>query len=300
VQEAFMARYVVAGATGRVGSTVARELLRRGVRVAVVVRSDRQGLEWAQRGAEVARGSLDDRGFVGETLRDASGFFTLLPENVAPDDFHGTRRRMADALAGAVEDSGVPHVVLLSALAAVLPDKNGPASDLHYCEQQLGSRARRFTALRACYFQENVASALPAATRAGIYPNFLASADVPVPMIATSDVGRFAADALMNPPTGIEVVDLIGPSYSIRQVAEQLGTALRKRLDVVDIPPARHSDTLVDAGIPHPVADAVAELFAAFNSGLIVPQGDRRLIGTTTVDSVIAHLVRGAGVSVEA
>jgi uncharacterized protein YbjT (DUF2867 family) len=286
-----MANYVVAGVTGRVGSTVASELLKHGARVTVIVRDEAPGLDWARRGAEVARGSLDDQSFVARTVRDAAGFFTLLPEDVAPDDFHGTRRRMADAITGAVDESGVPHVVMLSAIAAVLPDGNGPAKDLHYCEKRLGEAARTLTILRACYFQDNVVGALPAAVHAGIYPNFLVSADAPIPMIATIDVGRFAAHALANPPQRGEIVDLFGPSYSARQVAEALGRAVGKDLQVVDIPPARHSDTLVGAGIPRPVADAVAEMFAAFNAGLIKPQGDRHLVSTTTIDDVVKHYV---------
>jgi uncharacterized protein YbjT (DUF2867 family) len=271
---------------------VASELLNGGEAVTVIVRHEAHGVGWARRGAEVARGSLDDQSFVSRTLRDAAGFFTLLPENVAPDDFHGTRRRMADAITGAVDGSRVPQVVMLSAMAAVLPDGNGPAKDLHYCEKRLGEAARTLTILRACYFQDNVAGLLPAAIHGGIYPNFLASADAPIPMIATSDVGRFAAQALANPPQRSEIVDLFGPSYSARQVAGALGRALGRDLQVVDIPPARHSDSLVEAGIPRPVADAIAEMFAAFNAGLIKPQGDRHLDGTTTIDDVVTHYVR--------
>ena len=287
-----MAKYAVAGVTGRVGSFVAAELLDRGEQVTVIVRDEAGGRDWMRRGAEVARGSLNDRTFVACTLRDAAGFFTLLPENVNPDDFHGARRRMADAIAGAIQDAGVPHVVMLSAIAAILPDGNGPAQDLHYLEERLRLSARRLTILRACYLQDNVAGLLPAATQADIYPNFLASADVRIPMIAIRDIGRFAADALMNAPHRHEVVDVLGPSYSAREVAERLGIALNKELDVVDIPPARQSDTLTEAGVPRPIADAVAELFAAFNAGLIAPQGDRRLVGMTTIDDVIAHYLR--------
>jgi len=289
-----MARYVVAGVTGRVGSVVAGELLKRGERPTVIVRDRARGLDWARRGAEVAAGSLDDRSFVGDALRDAAGFFALLPENVPPDDFHGARRRMADAIAGAVQDSKVPHVVMLSAIAAVLPDGNGPAKDLHYCEKQLAAQARRLTVLRACYFQDNIAGMLSPALHAGIYPNFPASADAAIPMIATRDVGRFAAEALTNPPQGREVVDLTGPAYSMREAAGRLGAALRKPLQVVDIPPDRQSDTLVEAGVPRPVADAVAEMFAAFNAGLITPRGSRQLVGTTAIDEVIAQYLQSA------
>ena len=83
-----------------------------------------------------------------------------------------------------------------SAIAAALPDGNGPAKDLHYRENRLRACGTTLTALRACYLQDNVASALTPATQAGIFPNFLPSADFVSPMIATQDVGRFAAAAL--------------------------------------------------------------------------------------------------------
>jgi uncharacterized protein YbjT (DUF2867 family) len=266
--------------------------------VTVIVRDQARGLEWAERGAELAIGSLDDRSFVARVVHDAAGFFTLLPENVAPHDFHGARRRMADAVAGGVQDGGVPHVVMLSAIAASLPDGNGPAKDLHYCERQLAIHAKQVTLLRACYFQENASGVIATALHAGIYPNFLASADAPIPMIATRDIGRFAARALLNPPQRTETIDLFGPSYTIRQVAQVLGRVLGKDLEVVDIPPARQSDALVEAGIPRPVADAVAEMFAAFNAGLITPQGNRRLVGATTIEETIKHYVTSGTMAV--
>ena len=284
--------YVVAAVTGRVGSTVASELLKQGERVTVIVRDEARGLDWARRGAEVARGSLVDRSFVSDVVRDTDGFFTLLPENVEPDDFHGSRRRMADAIAGAVHDSGVSHVVMLSAIAAVLPDGNGPAKDLHYCENRLRACGATLTALRACYFQDNVASALTPARQVGIYPNFLRSADFGFPMIATRDVGRLAASALTSPPPKSEVVDLFGPTYSVRQVAEHLGAALGKTLEIVNIPPEGHVTALMQAGVPQQIAEEVTEMFAAFSAGLLVPQGDRSLSGSTTIDLVIADCQR--------
>lgn len=293
-----MTNYVVAGATGRVGSIVATELLALGKTVTVIVRDEARGLAWSKRGAEVAIGSLDDRAFLARVVHDAVAFFTLLPENVAPDDFHGARRRMADAIAAGVKDGGAPHVVMLSAIAACLADGNGPAKDLHYCEQQLVTHTKQLTLLRACYFQDNVAGAIQPAVHHGIYPNFLASADVPIPMVATRDVGRFAAEAMVAPAQGCEIIDVFGPAYSIRHVARALGVALGKELQVVDIPPAGQSEALMEAGIPRAIADAIAEMFGAFNAGLIKPQGDRSLVGTTSIDDVIAQHVqrRDAGV----
>jgi uncharacterized protein YbjT (DUF2867 family) len=287
-----MLKYVVAGVTGRVGSMVARELLNRGEPVTVIVRQEAHGADWERLGAHVACGSLDDQSFLSRAVRDTAGFFTLLPENVVPDDFHGARRRVADAIAGAVHDGGVAHVVMLSAIAAVVADGNGPAKDLHYCENRLRASGATLTALRACYFQDNVASVLTPARHAGIYPNFLPSADLAFPMIATRDVGRLAASALTSPPPANEVVDLFGPTYSVRQVAQHLGAALGKTLEIVNIPPEGHVTALMQAGIPQPIAEAVTEMFAAFAAGLLVPRGDRSLSGSTTIDLVIAECLR--------
>jgi hypothetical protein len=64
--------------------------------------------------------------------------------------------------------------------------------------------------------------------------------------------------------------------------------ALDKTLQIVDIPPAGHVAALTQAGLPQAIAETVAEMFAAFNAGVIVPKGDRRLFGTTPIDEVIA------------
>src|SRR5262245_5579894 len=286
-----MRHYLVAGATGRVGSVAAKALLEGGETVTVVVRDEKRRAEWAQRGATVAVGSLDDAEFLTNQCRQASSVFVLLPENVAPHEFHAARRRMADAITRAVIDSGVPHVVMLSAIAAVLPDGNGPAKDLHYLEQRLKSSGATVTVLRPSYYQDNIASVIPPARQAGIYPNFFPSADAAFPMIATRDVGRAVARALAATPPEPGVVDLLGPAYSVRQLAEKLGTAIGKPLHVVDIPPSRHVATLMEAGLPQQLAEAVAEMLATFAAGKMVPVGNRQEIGQTTIDDVLASLV---------
>jgi len=228
---------VVSGATGRTGSIVARELRNRGHQVTAIVResSPTGGLE--AQGIRIARGSLDDRDLITSALNGADSFFALLPEDPFAPDFHHRRERMANAIAGAVRESSVPHVVLLSAIAAVLPDGNGPARTLHQLEEALGDTPTMLTILRACWLQENIGAAIPPATTAGIYPNFLPTADAAFPTIATRDVGRIAADVLTGAARA-ETIDLLGTAYSSRQMAQVLGKALGRVLRVVDIPPA--------------------------------------------------------------
>jgi uncharacterized protein YbjT (DUF2867 family) len=197
---------------------------------------------------------------------------------------------MAESIATAIVIGGVPHVVVLSAVAACVADGNGPAKDLHYLERLVREAAPKSTIVRAAWFQENVGSVVPAA-RDGIFPSFMASADQPFPTIATRDVGRVIASLLLAPPPTSEVIDLIGPAYSPRDLATALGEAMGKTLAVVDVPAAAHVSALVQAGLPQPFAAEVAELYACFNSGRIRPQGDRTLMGATTLDEVLPNVL---------
>ena len=129
------------------------------------------------------------------------------------------------------------------------------------------------------------------AKQQGVFPNMSASADYPFPMIATRDIGVVAAHELMFPPAKSEVIDLHGPAYSVRQVAEKLGAAIGKKLDVVDVPPAGQSQAMQQAGMPKEIADAFAEMNAAFASGQITPKGDRLMHGRTEIDGVIKRMV---------
>ena len=219
-------------------------------------------------------------------LRGADGFFVVLPEDPFAADFHGSRRALADAIAAAVRESGVAHVVVLSAVAACVADGNGPAKDLHYLERLVRASALKSTIVRACWFQENVGSIVPAAKQ-GVFPSLMASADAPFPTIATRDVGRIAASLLLSPPPSSEVIDLVGPAYSPRDLATALGAALGKTLSVVEVPAAAHVGALMQAGLPQSFAEDVAELYACFNAGTARPQGDRTLTGATTLDEVL-------------
>jgi uncharacterized protein YbjT (DUF2867 family) len=280
--------FVIAGASGKTGKVVAETLLSRGKKVRVVVRDGAKVSGLRERGAEVALASLDDAALLERALDGAGGFYTLLPEDLgAAAEFHAHRRKMADAMATAVKASRVPHVVFLSGTPAALPDGNGPAKDVHYAENALRAAASKITILRASFFLENVFGALAPAKHEGIYPNFHPSADFAFPTVATRDIGTLAARCLLEPPARSEIIDLLGPEYSVRDLARGLGRALDKTLRVVDVPPAAQADALTQAGLPRPYAEALVEMFACFAPGRLPLRGDRTERGTTTLEDVL-------------
>jgi uncharacterized protein YbjT (DUF2867 family) len=289
-----MSRFVIAGATGRVGSVVAHQLLAAGYAVTIVTRSAERGAPLATLGAHVTVGTLGNAKYLATVLDDAAPFFTLLPEPLDAVDFHGERRRVADAIADAVSRCRVPHVVALSSVGAHFADGMGPINDLHYLETVLRGSGTKLTALRASTFQDNIAAVLEPATASGIFPNLQPGRDVPLPMVATRDVGVIAAQVLSHAPSKNEVVDILGPSYTPRQVAATLGQALGRSLEIIDIPPSEHVAALTRGGLPFPFAQAVAELQSAIAAGRIMPVGDRRETGSTTLERTLTGILRGA------
>lgn len=285
--------YTITGVTGHVGGAAARELLTDGAPVRVVVHDSEQRAAWAKRGAETAIADFDDPPALAQALRGSQGAFVLLP--TMPGGGDAEHRHMADSIAAAVAQSGVPHVVVLSSLGADLAEGTGPIRWLHHLESRLGETDALLSVLRSCHFQEKVETMLGAAVGEGVYPVFGENVDAAVPMIATRDIGTIAAEALLRPPAATEVVDLIGPASSEQDVADHLAALLGRSLQVVAIPRGGWVDAMVDAGLPAPMAQELAELSEAGQRGLLEPRGDRQRHGTTPIEHTLSAVLAATG-----
>lgn len=281
--------YAITGITGHVGGTTARALLTGGMPVRAVVRDVAKATVWSERGAEVAVADFTDRTALTTALTGCRGAFVMLP--TIPTFTDTDHRRMADSIAAAVAGSGVPHVVMLSSIGADLAAGTGPVRWLHHLENRLRETGVLLTVLCAPHFQEKAEAVLDAAIGSGRYPVFGDSADLPVPMVATRDVGTAAALGLISPPSASEVVYLDPPSYTERQVAEVLGDLLGTALDVVTIPRVGWLDAITRAGVPPPLAAELVELHDAGNRGLLQPRGDRRHRCTTELHETLRQVV---------
>lgn len=283
--------FTIAGVTGHVGPVVASTLLDEGHPVRVLVRDRAKAEHWAARGAEVAVVDLTDRAGLGRALSGSTGFFTLLPFTLDAPDITAATDRLVASIAGAVADSGVPHVAMLSSAGADLDQSTGPILGLHHLERALRATGTRVSALRSGHFQEKVADVLDVARNEGIYPVFAASAETPIPMVATADIGVVAARRLLNPPEANESVDLVGPAYTEAQVAEELGATIGRRLEVLTVPREAWIPTLIDAGFNEAAAAELAELYEADERGDLAARGDRTVRTTTPLEATLRTLL---------
>ena len=266
--------YVVAGVTGHIGSVVAEELLGRGTQVRVIVRTEAQAEAWRVKRAKVVVGRLEDTGFLASALRGATGAFLLLPPNPAAADLPAWQRSVVDSIASACARSTLGHAVILSSVGAQHAEGTGPIAALHLLEQRARVAAAQVTVLRPCSFMENLLAVLPVAVQKGVLPTMIAG-DAPMAMIATRDIGKLAAERLIDPPDANAIYELAGPEYRMSQVAALLSRLLQKPIAVAHVPPEAQATALEEAGMGASTAAALSEMYRAAQSGRLTFEGGK-------------------------
>jgi uncharacterized protein YbjT (DUF2867 family) len=285
--------FVVAGASGNTGKVVAETLLAQGRRVRVLVRDAAKGEAWKARGAEVAVAELDDAAALGKALEGAEGAYLLLPPRFESTSVRADNGRRTQAIAKAVDASGVKHVVFLSSVGAQHGSGVGPIGSVHDAEATLSATRADVTFLRAAYFMENWGGSLYALGQ-GLLPTFL-TADRVIPMVATRDIGTTAARLLLEGGQGKRVVELAGPrDYSPRDVAAALARVAKRDVAAQQGPEEAVVGALQGAGMNAEWAGLFAELIHGVNVGHVDWEAGRpRVRGSTDVETVLAQLVAG-------
>jgi uncharacterized protein YbjT (DUF2867 family) len=284
--------YAVAGVTGHTGAVAAEELIRRGKKVRVIVRSEEKGAQWKAKGAEVAVASVDDAESLTRALTDVDGAYLISPTDPASTDLVERGRIVGDAFAKAIRASGVRNVVFLSSIGAQLEEGTGPIRSLHQIEQRLIPLGINLTLLRPTYFIENWGASL-GSVKDGVFPTFL-PANMRFPQIATRDIGMAAAEALEQPAEGVRIIELAGPAeYTPAEIAATVGEILGRDVNVAEGPLDAVVPTFTSFGMTSHVAELFREMYDGFISGKIEWDGKgERQRGRVTPREVLAPMLQ--------
>lgn len=284
-----MSIFVVAGATGHVGSVVARELLAGGHKVRAIVRSVDKAKTLAGQGAELLAGELGDVSFLTRALRGADGTFLLLPPPPHDSlDVRAFQDRVAHAEATAVAESGVRHVVLLSSWGAEKASGTGPIVGLHVLEEALKKSGALSTFLRAGSFTENLLAMLPAAQHRGVLPSFFPP-EFKIATVATRDIAAVAVRSLLAPPAASQIVYVLGThEYSAVDQAAYLSKKLGKEIRLLNLPVSAASGAIQQGGVGASMANLYQEMYEGALKGLLgIEPGNRVENGTSTLDEAL-------------
>jgi uncharacterized protein YbjT (DUF2867 family) len=202
--------YAITGITGKVGGAVARTLLAAGQPVRAVVRDADRARSWAERGCEVVTADMHDTTSLTAAFKGAGGVFILPPSEFDPSPGFPEARADIDAVRAALQSAGPGKVVCLSTIGAQATETN-LLTQRTLMEQALRDLPMPVTFLRPAWFMENAAWDVAPARDKGVIPSFLQPLDKALPMVATADVGRVAAQLLRQNWRGARVVELEGP-----------------------------------------------------------------------------------------
>jgi uncharacterized protein YbjT (DUF2867 family) len=286
--------FAVTGATGKVGGATARALLAAGKSVRVVLRDRARGEKWSRQGCEIVVADSGDAATLAQAFTDVEGVFVMLPPVFDPSPGFAEARAMIAALHAALAQARPAKVVVLSTIGAEASQPN-LLNQLGLLEQSFADLQMPVTFLRAAWFMENAAWDIEPARNTGVIPSYLQPLDQPFPMIAAGDVGRTAADLLLEDCSGHRVVELEGPRrVSPNDVAEAFAKALGLAVKP-EIVARENWDALFRAqGMQHPTPRM--QMLDGFNAGWIefAQRGATARKGSITIDQAIAALVGAA------
>ncbi|MFE7429198.1 NmrA/HSCARG family protein [Streptomyces sp. NPDC057545] len=225
---------LVLAATGGQGRVVSAALLGRGARVRALVRDPGRSAarELADQGVEVVAGSLSDRESLAAAMNGVAGVFAFTTPFEAGVDAEVVQGR--EILSAATKE-GVPHLVF-SSVAGADQESGVPHFDSKArIEAELADGDVPYTILGPTYFFDN---ALGGAQRIlGGVLDLPLPPDRPLQQLARNDLGAFAAEVLLNPASYVgQRIELASDAPTPTEMAAALGAALGREVRHEQVP----------------------------------------------------------------
>jgi len=279
--------FVITGATGNIGRVIVKRLLEAGEEVRVIGRSAERLQPLVDKGAQPWVGSVEDAEFLTRAFTGAEAVFTIIPPNLQAENMQAYANRVGEAIATAIGNSGVSHVVNLSSQGAHRSGNVGAVAGLHDQEQRLNAiEGVNVLQLRPTYFMENLLSAVPMIKSMGINGSAL-KGNLPIPMIASKDVAEVAAQELLaHEFSGSTVLDLLGErDVTMNEVTAIFGKRIgQEYIPYVQFPYAEAEQNLLEWGMSADVAHQLVELDRSINEERLI--GGERTGDSTTPTSI--------------
>jgi len=276
--------YTVLGATGHIGSVITRRLLEKGEKVRAVGRSTARLQLLVQRGAEAFIGDVNDAEALTRAFTDVRAAFLMIPPGMNSPDYAADQARETDTISTAVRNSGLHYAVNLSSIGAQAAAGTGPILGVRLSETKLNAVEKlNVLHLRPAYFFENHLAAVSMVQMMGLFGGAL-RADMQIPMIATRDIGAYAAERLLKLDfNGKQTQELLGErDLSMNEVAAIIGKALNlPDLRYAQFPYDEVKQVLLQMGTPPKTAAYFIEMFQGFNEGIVVSTEARNAENTT-------------------
>lgn len=283
--------FAVMGITGNVGSEVARNLLAAHQQVRGIVRDVNKAQSWVDLGCTLVPADINDACSLAAAFSGVEAVFILVPPNFDPSPDFREAEAIASSLVSALDTARPPRVVYLSTIGAQATRTN-LLTQHTIIEEALRKSLVPITFLRAGWFMENSSWDVPAAKN-GLIPSFLQPLDKPVPMVATADIGRVAAQLLQQSWTGHRIVELEGPRrVTPNEIAAAFAKLLGRPVKTEIVPRETWESRFKSQGMKNPaprihMLDGFNQGWIEFESG---QSGSQK--GAVSLESALRNLIQ--------
>ena len=284
--------FSIIGITGRVGGGAAAQLLGMGKDVRAIVRDEKKGRAWADKGASVAVADITDSEALARGLEGSEAVFVMLPPLFDPTPGFPETKQQIDRLRSALLRAKPERVVALSSVGAQVTRPN-LLNGLLLLEEGLRALPIPVTFLRPGWFMENHAADVVSAIKDGVIQSYLQPIERCIPMIATTDIGSLAATLLLDQPSSSRVVELEATArVSPEQIASTLSSIIGKPVVAKPVPRDQWESTFLAQGMKNPTPRM--QMIDGFNEGWIEFEGspEGSVKGPTSLQTVLECLVK--------
>jgi uncharacterized protein YbjT (DUF2867 family) len=242
MEEAIM--IVVFGATGNIGSAVAKELQAKGARFKCAVRDpDAAGGKLGDK-IELVQADLSDRASVDAAVSGAERVFMVCGHSPVLSDLESNAIEAAQA-------TGVSHFLKVSgSTAGITPDAESVVGRAHYAgEQALKASGMGYTILQPNLFFQTLLAQAPMIAADSKMALPLAP-DAPLAMIDTRDIGAVGAAIMTSDGHEGQTYYLSGAASSLNDFAAELTKQLGRDIAVMTPPLEAAKGMMEERGMP--------------------------------------------------
>lgn len=282
---------IILGATGHVGSNVAKNLMALGEEITVITHNPNKMAEWTSQGAQVACVDVHETNALNEVFnRGQKLFFLNPPADPSLDDAVKEEKMTVYSILEALKNSAITKVVAESTYGAQPGDGIGDLGVLHEMEVGLKELGIPSIIIRAAYYMSNWDNFLESARRDGVITSFY-PADFKLPMVAPVDLGKVAANLLTREDDRTGTIYVEGPErYSANDVAQAFSKYLNRPVSVKVLERGEWIPWLLEMGFSLAAAESMATMSEiTLEEKYVMPKNP--YLGTVTIDEYVKNLV---------
>lgn len=251
---------LITGATGNIGTELAKQLDAKGVPFRALVRTGQNSNAlFSLKKAEIIRGDFNDAESIARALKGIDRAFLLTNSSEQAETLQSDFVEIA-------KQEGIKHIVKLSQFAA---DLHSPVRFLHYhaaVEQKIIQSGLAYTFLRPNLFMQGLLGFRETIAKQGKF--FAAVGDAKISVVDTRDIAGVAVEALTKSGHENKIYNLTGAwALTHQQMAKELSKGLDRNIQFVNVSTAEMQQALISAGFPLWQAEGLIEDYAHYSRG---------------------------------